>query len=208
MSTSDTWDHRIKQYYLTILRDINTNTRQFRRASDHLAALLCLEALSKLPSKPKSIQTPVGHSDGIQIEQDIMILPVYRAGQALVQPFINVVPDVQVGSLLIQRDEKTALPHLFYNKLPTPLPRQAVILDPMLATAGTAVMAVQIMKEAGYAPDKLYFMGVIAAQEGYNRLAAEIPAANITVAAIDPHLNSLKYIDPGLGDYGDRYFGT
>jgi uracil phosphoribosyltransferase len=125
-----------------------------------------------------------------------------------VQAFLGVVPQAAVGSLLIQRDESTAQPKLFYKKFPDPLPDHAIILDPMLATAGSAVMAVKILKESGYAAESIFFVGVVAAQEGYDRLTRHIPEENITLSAIDPTLTELKYIDPGLGDYGDRYFGT
>ena len=150
----------------------------------------------------------MGVATGPSLSTKLMVVPIYRAGQSLVQPFLDTVPGAPVGALLIQRDEATAQPKLFYRKLAKPLPEYAVIVDPMLATAGSAVMAVSILQEAGYAVDKIHFLGVIASQEGYDRLAGILPKQNITLAAIDPELNEQKYIVPGLGDYGDRYFGA
>ncbi len=194
--------------YLHILRDVNTDTNTFRWASDNLARLLCAVTMAKLPHQSETVTTPVGEFTGPRFENDLMVVPIYRAGQSLVQAFFEAAPGAVIGSLLIQRDEETAQPVLFYKKFPARLPKRVVIVDPMLATAGTACMAVEILKEDGYDPENIYFMGVIAAQEGLDRLAKLIPAEHITLAAIDPDLNDLKYIVPGLGDYGDRYFGT
>lgn len=194
--------------YLHILRDIKTGTVRFRWASDSLARLLCSKAVAKLPHRMIELETPVGTAQGPKLDTDILAVPIYRAGQALVSAFLEVVPQATIGSLLIQRDEETAQPKLIYKKLPPVLPKHAIILDPMLATGGSAVMAVKILQDAGYSPDKIWFVGVIASQEGYNTLAEHISTNNITVSAIDSRLNEKKYIDPGLGDYGDRYFGT
>ncbi len=194
--------------YLHILRDATTDTQTFRWASDNLSRLLCGEALAKLHHIEETVETPVGQSTGPRFGNNLMVVPVYRAGQSLVQAFFEAVPGVSIGSVLIQRDEETAQPKLFYRKLANPLPKHVIIVDPMLATAGTACMAVDILMEQGYEPDHIYFMGVIAAQAGFDRLAGKIPAEHITLAAIDPELNDRKYIVPGLGDYGDRYFGT
>lgn len=154
------------------------------------------------------VTTPIGKGKGVQLQTQVMCVPIYRAGQALVPAFLEVIPEASVGSLLIQRDEKTALPNLIYQKFPAILPPYAIILDPMLATAGSAVMAVEILKQKGYDPTKIYYVGVIASQEGFDRLAQWIPKENITICELDPHLTPQKFIDPGLGDFGDRYFGT
>ncbi len=194
--------------FLSYLRDKNTDAVRFRWASDNLARLLCIEATGKLPHREIEIETPVGKATGERLDTDLMVLPIYRAGQSLVQAFLGVVPNAAVGSVLIQRNEETAQPKLYYKKLPHPLPKHVIILDPMLATAGSAVMAVNILKDEGYDAEQIYFAGVVAAQQGFNRLAEHIPEDHITIAAIDPMLNDKKYIVPGLGDYGDRYFGT
>ncbi len=194
--------------YLTILRDRDTKTLRFRWASDNLARILCSRAIGKLEHKIVDIETPVGPTQGAFLDLKLMGVPIYRAGQSMVQAFLGVVPEAAVGPLLIQRDEKTAEPELFYKKFPPELPSHAVILDPMLATGGSAVMAVRILIENGYTPETISFVGVVAAPEGYDRLRRHLPESNITVAKIDSNLNEMKYIVPGLGDYGDRYFGT
>jgi uracil phosphoribosyltransferase len=196
------------QRFLTFLRSERTDASTFRWASDNLARILCAEAIGKLPHRDVAIQTPVGPTMGRQLDTKLMVLPIYRAGQSLVQAFLGVAPDAAVGSVLIQRNEKTAEPKLYYKKLPKPLPEHVIILDPMLATAGSAVMAVDILKQEGYDAESIFFTGVVASQPGYDRLTEHIPAENMTIAAIDPELNEQKYIVPGLGDYGDRYFGT
>ncbi len=196
------------QRYLHILRDKNTDTATFRWASDNLAKLLCAEALAKLPHEEVEVETPVGTAKGPRLTAELMVVPIYRAGQSLVQPFLDTAPGTPVGALLIQRDEATAEPKLYYRKLADPLPEYAVIVDPMLATAGSATLAAKVLQEAGYPVEKIHFLGVIASREGYSRLAEVLPEENITVAAIDPELNDRKYIVPGLGDYGDRYFGA
>ena len=201
-------NNNASQRFLTILRDKNTDSATFRWASDNLARILCAEAIGKLPHSDVDIQTPVGPTTGTRLETSLMVVPIYRAGQSLVQAFLGVAPDAAVGSVLIQRNEETAEPMLYYKKLADPLPDHVIILDPMLATAGSAVMAVEILKQEGYQAEQIYFTGVVAAQPGHDRLAKHIPADNITIAAIDPELNEQKYIVPGLGDYGDRYFGT
>ena len=194
--------------FLHTLRDKETGTADFRWASDNLARLLCADVLSRLPHREEQIETPVAPANGPVLDSDVMAIPIYRAGLSLVHAFIDVIPRAVIGSVLIQRNEETAEPVLIYKKLPPKLPRTAVILDPMLATAGSAVMTVDILLDSGYEVENIYFMGVVAAQEGYDRLARKIGEEHIAVAAIDPELNSKKYIVPGLGDYGDRYFGT
>lgn len=205
---SSNQNQRAMQRFLHQLRDRETGTEGFRWASDSLSRLLCADLLSRLPHREVDIETPVGPTTGPVLESDVMAVPIYRAGQSLVHGFLEVMPSAVIGSVLIQRDEATAQPVLIYKKLPPKLPNTAIILDPMLATAGSAVLTVDILIESGYAVEDIYFMGVVAAQEGYDRLAAKIGADHITVAAIDPSLNDKKYIVPGLGDYGDRYFGT
>lgn len=194
--------------YLRILRDKTTHTSRFRWAADNLARLLCSQAIAKLPHRQTEVETPVGVGSGAVLDSQVMCVPIYRAGQALVPAFLEVLPEASVGSLLIQRDEKTALPMLIYQKFPPILPPFAIILDPMLATAGSAKMAVEILLQHGYTPKQLYFVGVIASSEGFEKLSEVIPSQHITVCQIDPHLTVEKFIDPGLGDFGDRYFGT
>jgi uracil phosphoribosyltransferase len=198
----------MKEALLSILRDRDTGIAEFRRASDLLAQILCAETLSKLVGGEVGIQTPMGAASGVPIPNDLMVVPIVRAALALVPAFTQTVPDAPVGFIGIERDEETAQARLYYKKFPKALPGRAIILDPMLATGGSACMAVELLVEDGCEPQAIYFTGVIAAQEGMDRLAGIIPRSNITVAAVDPELNAQKFIVPGLGDYGDRYYGT
>ena len=198
----------MKEILLSVLRDKNTSTAQFRQASDQIAHVLCAETLSKLSDGEMAIQTPLGRANGVPMPGSMMVVPIMRAALPLLPAFTQMLPDMPVGFTGIERDEETALPRVFYKKFPKNLPDRAVILDPMLATGGSACLAVEFLFDAGYEPEAIYFTGVLAARDGYDRLAGAIPRSNITVVAIDPELNDKKYIVPGLGDYGDRYYGT
>ncbi len=198
----------MKEILLSVLRDKDTTTAAFRRASAQLAPLLCAEALSKLAVGRVEVQTFLGATTGVPLPEDIMVVPIIRAGLALLPAFIQMMPDAPVGLIGIERDEATALPRVYYKKFPRSLPGKAVILDPMLATGGSAGLAVEMLTGQGLDAKDIHFIGVVAARDGYRHLSGMIPEGNITVAVIDPNLNYRKYIVPGLGDYGDRYFGT
>ena len=183
---------------LARLRDRDVGTAEFRASSDGLARLLCDEALGLI----------VGDGDG----RDVLLAPVLRAGLALLPAFMEGLPNAPVGMIGVERDELTAMPRLYYAKLPPMdsdnLPRRAVILDPMLATAGSACYAAELLAGKGMRAEDVHFVGVLAAQEGLDRLAEVLPRGNITLAAVDPGLDERRFIVPGIGDYGDRYFGT
>ena len=178
---------------LSILRDRDTGTAEFRGASDGLARLLCADALAGLR------ETGAG---------GLMLVPVLRAGLALLPSFVGALPDAPVAFVGVARDERTAQPDLYYTRFPAVMPSRALIIDPMLATAGTACLVAELLMREGYSADAIHFAGVLAAREGLDRLARVIPRANITLAAVDPSLDARKFIVPGIGDYGDRYFGT
>lgn len=198
----------IYAHCLSILRDERSATADFRRASDRLARLLCAETLVKLGGDAIALRTPLGSTDGIAMPRDVLFVPILRAAIAILPAFTDTLPDAPVGIVGVERDEATALPRVYYKKFPPELPARAVVLDPMLATGGSACAVVDLLTQAGCAPENIYFSGVIGCPEGLERLAAAIPRANITLAAVDPTLNARKFIAPGLGDYGDRYFGT
>ena len=198
----------MKDILISVLRDRNTSTAEFRKASDHLAHLLCADTLAKLAVGDLPIQTPVGVARGTPMPQDLLLVPIMRAALALLPAFSQVLPNSPVAMIGIERDEATAAPIAYYQKFPEVLPAQAVIIDPMLATGGSACLAAQLVLEQGYRPESIYYAGVIAAREGLERLSQVIPTANIMVAVVDPGLNDQKFIVPGLGDYGDRYYGT
>lgn len=183
----------MKVHLLSILRNRSTATADFRRTSDELARLLCAETLERLGQ---------GGAD------EMMLVPVLRAGLALLPAFATAVPDAPVAFIGIARDEHTAQPDLYYTRFPEVMPPRALIIDPMLATAGTACLVAELLMREGYAPEAIHFIGVLASEEGVERLAGVIPHANISVVAVDPELDARKFIVPGIGDYGDRYFGT
>ena len=184
--------HTIRSLLLT-LRDRSTGTADFRRASDELAQALCAETLARLRRE-----------DG----QGLMLVPVLRAGLALLPAFTSAVPDAPVAFIGIARDEQTAQPDLYYTRFPAVMPSRALIVDPMLATAGTACLVAELLMREGFSADAIHFVGVLASREGMDRLAGVIPKENISVVAVDPELDARKFIVPGIGDYGDRYFGT
>lgn len=199
----------MKEVLLTVLRNKNTSTADFRRASDKLSYMLCAEVISKLADKCVRIETPLDEADGVAPPEDVMLVPVLRAAMAILHAFTEMLPDAPVGIVGVERDEETALPRLYYKKFPSELPRRAVIIDPMLGTAGTSRLVARLLIEKGLKPEDIYFAGVLAAPVGIDRLASVIPRANITVLAVDPDgLNARNFITPGLGDYGDRYYGT
>lgn len=198
----------MKEILLSTLRDKNSTTAGFRKASDHIAQLLSAETLSKLKHTHISIETPVGIAVGAQMPSDVMVVAIMRAAIAILPAFTQAIPQIPVGFMGIERDEATAQPRAYYSKLPKTLPAKAIILDPMLATAGSACLTVDTLKGVGYDAQDIYFTGVVASEEGLARLAESIPDENITLAAVDAELNEMKYIVPGLGDYGDRYYGT
>lgn len=194
---------------LTILRNRETGTAEFSRVSDILSRLIAADTFDALPWKGARVRTPVGTADGTTIDHDVMVVPVLRSGLALFGAFTEVIPDIAVGIVGLKRDEATAEAYWYYEHFPKRLPKRVVILNPMLATGGSALQVVKRLRKLGFRMNNIYFMGVLAAQDGYNALVeVGMSTSNITVAWIDPELNSKKYIVPGLGDYGDRYFGT
>ena len=199
----------MKEVLLTVLRNKNTSTAEFRRASDRLSSMLCAEIISKLAGRRVRVETPLGEADGVALPDDVMLVPVIRAAMAILPAFTDMLPDAPVGIVGVERDEETARPNLYYKKFPAELPRRAVVIDPMLGTAGTATLTARLLIGDGIDPECIYFAGVLAAPEGIDRLAETIPRSNITVLAVDPDgLNAQYFITPGLGDYGDRYYGT
>ena len=178
---------------LSTLRDRSTATADFRTTSDDLARLLCAETLERL-----------SHSD----TDEIMLVPVLRAGLALLPAFASAIPSAPVAFIGIARDEQTAQPDLYYTRFPEVMPPRALIIDPMLATAGTACLVAELLMHEGYSANDIHFVGVLASREGMDRLAGVVPRTNIRVVAVDPELDARKFIVPGIGDYGDRYFGT
>ena len=199
--------HPLVKHKLTRLRDVRTEPKKFRELVRELAALLIYEATADLSTKPVHIHTPMTETDGEDLQEKIGLIPILRAGLGMVEGVWELMPSAEVWHIGMYRDERTLKPVAYYNKLPVaPTVAVCLILDPMLATGGSAVATVDILKKWGVA--KIKFVGLIAAPEGIDRLHGAHPDVPIHIAAIDDHLNENGYIIPGLGDAGDRLFGT
>lgn len=199
--------HPLVKHKLTVLRDVNTDHRAFRELVRELALLLCYEATQDLHLQPKTVNTPMGEANGYKTEDTIGLIPILRAGLGLVEGVQELLPNVQVWHIGLYRDEKTLRPIQYYNRLPiAPTVQVCLVLDPMLATGGSACATVEILKNWGV--KRIKYVGLIAAPEGIARLSGEHPDVPIHVAAIDERLNEIGFIVPGLGDAGDRQFGT
>ena len=196
----------------TAIRDKAASRHQFVTASNRLTRLLIEEALALLPSEEVTVETPCGPYAGCRLpdEERICAVSILRAADCMLGVVRDMMPDISVGKVLIQRDEATAQPVLMYSKLPPSVGELAgvLLLDPMLATGGSAVTAVRVLCERGVKPESIIFVNVVSCEEGLRALAAAYPQVKVVTGAIDPILNEKKYIVPGLGDFGDRYFGT
>lgn len=198
--------HPLVKHKLTALRDIDTNPRDFRSLVRELALLLTYEVTQDLPLQAIRVQTPLAEADGHKAEQ-IGLVPVLRAGLGMVEGVLELLPEVQVWHIGLYRDEATLRPVEYYNKLPSePTIHTCIVLDPMLATGGSASATIRILKDWGV--QRIKYMGLIAAPEGVEKLATDHPDVAIHVGAVDSHLNEVGFIVPGLGDAGDRQFGT
>lgn len=200
-------DHALAKVHLTALRDEKTATEKFRWHLSRLAGLLFAEAARDLEMVETAVQTPLAKTTGHRIRRTVVLAPILRAGLGLVDGILPLVLDVVVAHIGICRDEKTALPQSYYAKLPATLADSEVfLLDPMLATGGSAVEAARQLKAAG--ADRLRLVCVVSAPEGIAAFRSAHPDVPIFTSAIDAGLNDRCYIVPGLGDAGDRYFGT
>ncbi|GAB4327376.1 MAG: uracil phosphoribosyltransferase [Phototrophicales bacterium] len=200
-------NHPLVQHKLTMLRDKNTDHRAFRDLVYELALLLCYEATQDLKTEPVTVETPMGTAKGQKSKETIGLVPILRAGLGLVDGVMELLPNVQVWHIGLYRDEKTLRPVQYYNKLPTaPTVQICLVLDPMLATGGSAVATIDILKNWGV--ERIKYLGLLAAPEGIEKLTTAHPDVPIHVAAVDERLNEIGFIVPGLGDAGDRQFGT
>ncbi len=199
--------HPLVAHKLTKLRCKDTEPKKFRELVGELAGLLAYEATSDLVVEPVRVMTPLQETDGVQLVHKIGLIPILRAGLGMVEGVWNFMPSAEVWHIGIYRDEKTLKPVQYYNKLPIePTVSVCLILDPMLATGGSAVATVDILKQWGV--KKIKFVGLIGAPEGIDLLQKSHPDVPIHLAAVDERLNENGYILPGLGDAGDRQFGT
>ena len=201
-------DHPLLQHKLTILRDENTSVTEFRQIVSEIATLMCYEATRDLPLEDVEVQTPVAKAVVKRIAgKKLAIVPILRAGLGMVDGILTLIPGAKVGHIGLFRDPDTLEPVKYYCKMPSDIAeRDVIILDPMLATGGSASAAIDFMKEYGVKNIKL--MNILAAPEGIQRIREDHPDVPIYVAACDEKLNDHGYIVPGLGDAGDRIFGT
>jgi uracil phosphoribosyltransferase len=189
------------------LRDVTTPPPEFRRAANRISVLLAAEALRKVPSRPSTVTTPLGLADGQVVAGDVVVVPVLRAGLGMLDAVLELLPSARVGHIGLQRDEATAIASKYYTKLPRNLEDSFVLMiDPMLATGGSAVAAIDLLKAAG--ARVLRMICIVAAPEGVALVEQHHPDVEIYTPVVDRELDSHKYIVPGLGDFGDRLYGT
>ncbi len=199
--------HPLVAHKLSFLRQKETEPKKFRELVREIAALLAYEATADLATKPRTVQTPLAEMQGKELQEKIGLVPILRAGLGMVEGIWELMPASEVWHIGLYRDEHTLQPVQYYNKLPVePTVKVCLILDPMLATGGSAVATVDILKKWGVS--KIKFVGLIGAPEGIAALQTAHPDVPIHLAAVDDHLNERGYIMPGLGDAGDRQFGT
>ena len=208
MGTVHIINHPLVQHKLTFLRDKNTGSKEFRELVEELAMLLTYEATRDLPLEETQVETPIGMATTkVLAGKKLGIIPILRAGLGMVDGMLNLIPAAKVGHIGLYRDPQTLAPVDYYCKLPPDIKeRDIIIVDPMLATGGSAVEGITIVKNAGCKSVKL--VNIIAAPEGIAAVQKAHPDVDVFVAAVDDHLNSHGYIVPGLGDAGDRIYGT
>jgi uracil phosphoribosyltransferase len=200
-------DHPLLQRDITILRDKKTNSEMFRAAVTRISNILAVEISKSFSLSTIKVETPLEKTNGFRLKQDVVLIPVLRAGLGMVNGFLQIIPDAKVGHIGLERDEKTLNPNEYYFKTPKNLNKaEVILLDPMLATGGSASTAITFLKKQG-AKD-FVFACLLAAPEGVKRLLKDHPDVLVFGAALDRRLNKKGYILPGLGDAGDRTFGT
>ena len=201
------FNHPLMTHKLAIIRNEKTNTKDFRETVSEIANLMAYEATRNLPVKEVEVKTPIAVSKTTMIDGDIVIVPILRAGQGMVEGIQRLIPQSKVGYIGLFRNEETLEPELYFAKLPSNIADATVLLvDPMLATGGSCAKAISVLKEKG--AKNIIYMGVVGVQEGIDKVHGAHPDVDIFLAAKDEKLNEKGYIVPGLGDCGDRLFGT
>ena len=200
-------DHPLVQDALMELRDVRTAPPAFRRAANRISVLLATEALREVPSVAGTVETPLGPANGRLVRDDVVVVPVLRAGLGMLDAVLELLPAARVGHIGLQRDEATAIASRYYSRLPPDIKRSFVLMiDPMLATGGSAVAAIDLMKDAGARTIRM--ICIVAAPDGVALVEQRHPDVLVFTPVIDSHLDAHKYIVPGLGDFGDRLYGT
>lgn len=199
--------HPLVKHKLTLLRNVSTEPKKFRQLIREVAILMAYEATADLALSETRVESPMGEAQGFELKEKIGLVPILRAGLGMVDGIWEMMPGAEVWHIGLYRDEETLRPVFYYNKLPTsPTVQLCLVLDPMLATGGSAVAAVDMLKKWG--AERIKFVGILAAPEGIARLQEVHEDVPIYVAKVDERLNDIGYIVPGLGDAGDRQFGT
>ncbi len=207
MATIHVSEHPLVKHKLTLLRDKETDPKKFRELTREITILLAYEATKDLQVEPVEVETPMAPSEGFRLQEPIGLIPILRAGLGMVEGIWELIPSAEVWHIGLFRDEETLRPVAYYNRLPVhPTVSVCLILDPMLATGGSAVKTVNILKEWG--AHRIKFMGLIGAPEGVKNLTNQHPDVDLYLATVDDHLDENGFIIPGLGDAGDRQFGT
>ena len=200
-------DHPLIRHKITMLRDKDTSVKDFRELVNEIALLMGYEATRDLRLVETKVQTPICETVGEMIGKQVAIVPILRAGLGMVDALVSLIPAAKVGHIGLYRDHETAEPVEYYCKLPPDISsRQVIVVDPMLATGGSSIAAINFIKQRG--ADKIKFMCVIAAPEGVEAMRKAHPDVEIYCGSLDERLNEHRYIVPGLGDAGDRLFGT
>jgi uracil phosphoribosyltransferase len=199
----------LKSLLISTLRDQNTGRAQFRHAALNLAEVLAFKASEFLNITTEPLQTPIAKTQGTKLKNNIMLVPILRSGLALLPAFLKYFPDAPVGIVGLRRDEKTAIAQLYYNKVPKINSQdQVIILDPMIATGGTAEATLNILQNMGVQQERIIFVSIVCAPQGLEHASKKFPGVKFIVAVKDENLTPNKFITPGLGDFGDRFFGT
>lgn len=198
--------HPLGAHVLSHLRETSTPPAEFRVLCHQISLLLALEATRDLPTKEALVQTPLERHVGQVLAEPLVVVPILRAGLGMVQPIVDLFPDVSIGYIGLERDHDTALARSYYCKLPPLADARVLLVDPMLATGGSAVKALDVIAERGGKDVRL--LSIVAAPEGVKTVESAHPSVTIYTGALDRELNAKKYILPGLGDFGDRLYGT
>lgn len=200
-------EHPLVQHKLAIIRDIDTGHKRFRELATEITEFICYEALQNVRTKEIEVQTPVGTAKCHKIDTDLVVVPILRAGVGMLEGILELIPTARVGFVGLYRDEETKLPVTYYERFPPQIKGgTCIVIDPMIATGGSTAAAIEQLKEHG--ADNIVVICIVTCPEGIERVESAHPDVPIYAAAIDKELNDKKYIVPGLGDAGDRLFGT
>jgi uracil phosphoribosyltransferase len=199
--------HPCIQHKLALIRDVDTGHKKFRELATEITMFVCYEALKNIKVREVDVQTPLATAKCHVVDEDIVVIPILRAGVGMLDGILTLIPSARVGFVGLERDEETARPVSYYQKMPPQINGGiSIIIDPMLATGGSTIAAIDVLKEQG--ASRIVVVCIVTCPEGLARVAQAHPDVSVYAASIDPELNDKKYIVPGLGDAGDRLYGT